>query len=48
MKFGPKHKLTAHQQREAVRRRDAGESPAGIGRSFNVSRQTISRLPSGA
>ncbi|XYD06888.1 recombinase family protein [Methylobacterium sp. NMS12] len=44
VKFGPKHKLTPHQQREAVQRRDAGESPASIGRSFNVSRQTITRL----
>ncbi|WP_083467664.1 recombinase family protein [Methylobacterium tarhaniae] len=45
VKFGPKPKLTLHQQREAISRRDIdGESPASIGRSFNVSRQTISRL----
>lgn len=45
VKFGPTHKLTLHQQREAIRRRDIdGESPASIGRSFNVNRQTISRL----
>lgn len=45
VKFGPKPKLTPHQQREAIRRRDIeNESPASIGRSFNVSRQTISRL----
>lgn len=45
VKFGRKHKLTAHQQREAIQRRDMdGESPGSIGRSFNVSRQTISRL----
>ncbi|SDA35178.1 Site-specific DNA recombinase [Methylobacterium sp. UNC378MF] len=47
VKFGPKHKLTLHQQREAIRRRDVnGEPVASIARSFNVSRQTISRLHS--
>lgn len=48
VRFGPKPKLTPHQQREAVRRRDIdGESPASIGRSFNVSRQTIAQLKLG-
>ncbi|MBP2498234.1 DNA invertase Pin-like site-specific DNA recombinase [Methylobacterium sp. PvP062] len=44
VRFGPNPKLTPHQQREAIRRRDIdGESPASIGRSFNFNRQTISR-----
>jgi len=47
VKFGPKHKLTPHQQREAVRRRDIkGEPVQSIARSYDVSRQTISRLHS--
>lgn len=47
MKFGPKHKLTPHQQCEAILRRDVdGESPASIGKSYNVSRQRITRLAS--
>lgn len=46
VKFGRKPKLTPHQQREAIKRRDAGEPPASIGRDYNVSRQTISRLQS--
>jgi DNA invertase Pin-like site-specific DNA recombinase len=37
--------LTTHQQREAIRRRDVdGETLRSIGRSYNVSPQTISRL----
>lgn len=45
VKFGAKPKLTLHQQREAVRRRDVdGETLRSIARSFNVSAQTISRL----
>jgi DNA invertase Pin-like site-specific DNA recombinase len=45
VKFGRKPKLTQHQQREAVRRRDKdGETLRSIGRSYNVSAQTISRL----
>jgi DNA invertase Pin-like site-specific DNA recombinase len=43
-KFGRKPKLTAHQVREALARREAGESLAEIGRTFNVSHSTISRL----
>ena len=44
-KMGPPPTLTAHQKREAVRRREQGkESLADIGRSFNVSGATISRL----
>ena len=37
-------KLTAHQQKEAIKRRDRGETLAEIGRSYNVSAATISRL----
>ena len=45
IKFGRKPKLTPHQQREAIKRRDVdGETLRSIGRSYNVSPQTISRL----
>jgi DNA invertase Pin-like site-specific DNA recombinase len=45
VKMGRKPKLTPHQKREAIRRRDRGEdSLAEIGRSYNVSGWTISRL----
>jgi DNA invertase Pin-like site-specific DNA recombinase len=44
IKFGRKPKLTAHQVAEAKARREAGEALADIGRSFNVSHSTISRL----
>jgi DNA invertase Pin-like site-specific DNA recombinase len=44
VKFGRKLKLTAHQRREAIARREAGEALAEIGRSYNVSHSTISRL----
>jgi DNA invertase Pin-like site-specific DNA recombinase len=45
VKFGRKPKLTPHQQREAIRRRDVdGETLRSIGSSYNVSPQTISRL----
>ena len=45
VKLGRKPKLTPHQQREAVRRRDSGtETLAEIGRSYNVSGWTIARL----
>ena len=44
VRSGPKLKLTHHQQREALMRRAAGESCAEIGRSYNVSHSTISRL----
>ncbi len=44
-KMGRPPKLTPHQQREAFKRRDhGGESLADIGRSYNVSGATISRL----
>jgi DNA invertase Pin-like site-specific DNA recombinase len=45
VKLGRKPKLTTHQQREAIKRRDRGdETLAEIGRSYNVSGWTISRL----
>jgi CENP-B N-terminal DNA-binding domain len=45
VKFGRKPKLTPHQKREAIKRRDHGyETLAEIGRSYNVSGWTISRL----
>jgi DNA invertase Pin-like site-specific DNA recombinase len=44
-RMGRPPKLTAHQRREAIKRRDKGEeSLAEIGRSYNVSAATISRL----
>ena len=44
VRFGRKPKLTAHQVAEARKRREAGEALSDIGRSFNVSHSTISRL----
>jgi DNA invertase Pin-like site-specific DNA recombinase len=44
VRFGRKPKLTAHQIAEARKRREAGEALSDIGRSFNVSHSTISRL----
>ena len=45
VKMGRKPKLTERQKREAIRRRDHGdETLAEIGRSYNVSGWTISRL----
>ena len=44
VRLGRKPKLTAHQQQEAIKRRDAGETLADIARSYNVSHSTISRL----
>jgi DNA invertase Pin-like site-specific DNA recombinase len=43
-KMGRPPKLTPHQQREAIKRRKRGETLAEIGRSYNVSEATISRL----
>ena len=43
--LGRPHKLTPHQRREAIRRRESGtESLVEIGRTYNVSAATISRL----
>jgi DNA invertase Pin-like site-specific DNA recombinase len=44
VRFGRKPKLTMDQVAEARKRRDAGEALSEIGRSFNVSHSTISRL----
>jgi DNA invertase Pin-like site-specific DNA recombinase len=44
VKLGRKPKLTAHQKREAIKRRDAGEPVREVARTFNVSPSTISRL----
>jgi DNA invertase Pin-like site-specific DNA recombinase len=42
--FGRPPKLTPHQRREAIARRDAGETLTDIARSYNVSHSMISRL----
>ena len=44
VKMGRKPKLTPHQQREAIKRRDRGEPMRDIASSYNVSHSTISRL----
>lgn len=44
VKFGRKPKLTPHQRREAIKRRDAGEPVREVARSYNVHGSTISRL----
>jgi hypothetical protein len=44
VKMGRKPKLTSHQIREAVGRRDKGETVRDIARTYNVSHSTISRL----
>ena len=45
VKMGRKPKLTDHQKREAIKRRDNGEPVREIARTYNVSHSTISRLP---
>jgi len=43
--FGRPPKLTPHQHRESISRRDEGfETLTDIARSYNVSHSTISRL----
>jgi DNA invertase Pin-like site-specific DNA recombinase len=45
VKLGRPHKLAPHQRREATKRRDRGdETLPKIGRSYNISLATISRL----
>jgi len=44
VKMGRKPKMTPHQIKEALRRRDTGEPMREIARSYNVSHSTISRL----
>jgi DNA invertase Pin-like site-specific DNA recombinase len=49
VKLGRKPKLTEHQKREAIRRRDQeGEPVREIVRSYNVTHSTISRLRASA
>src|SRR3954449_9350371 len=43
-RFGRNPKLDAHQQKEALRRLQAGESARALGRSYKVHHATISRL----
>src|SRR5271169_6218997 len=43
-RMGRPPKLTPHQQKEAIKRCEHGETLADIGRSYNVSPATISRL----
>jgi DNA invertase Pin-like site-specific DNA recombinase len=42
--MGRPSKLTRHQRREAIARRDAGEALTDIARTFGVSHTTIGRL----
>ena len=44
VKLGRPPKLTPHQKREALARRESGEPVTEIARSYNVSHSTISRL----
>jgi DNA invertase Pin-like site-specific DNA recombinase len=44
VRMGRKPKLTTHQRREAITRREAGESVVEIARSYAVSHSTIVRL----
>jgi DNA invertase Pin-like site-specific DNA recombinase len=44
VKMGRPPKMTPHQVKEALGRRDAGEPMRDIARSYNVSHSTISRL----
>jgi DNA invertase Pin-like site-specific DNA recombinase len=45
VKLGRKFKLTSHQRKEALARKESGkESQTEIARSYNVSHSTISRL----
>lgn len=44
VKLGRKPKLTPHQMKEAIKRRDDGEPVREIARSYNVHHSAISRL----
>jgi DNA invertase Pin-like site-specific DNA recombinase len=44
VKMGRKPKLTPHQRKEALRRRENGEAVREIARTYNVHNSTISRL----
>lgn len=47
VRMGRKPKLTLHQRKEALTRREAGEPLVDIARSYAVSHSTISRLRQG-
>jgi len=42
--MGRKPKMMPHQMKEALRRREAREPMRDIGKDFNVSHSTVSRL----
>jgi DNA invertase Pin-like site-specific DNA recombinase len=42
---GRKPVLTPHQQKEARKRLEAGETQRSVARSYNISQSTVSRLP---
>jgi DNA invertase Pin-like site-specific DNA recombinase len=44
VKFGRKPILTAHQQKEARKRLEAGETQRSVARSYSLNQSTISRL----
>jgi len=44
VRLGHRPKLTPHERREAIRRRDAGEPVREIARCYNVHGSMISRL----
>ena len=44
VKMGRPPKMTPHQMKQALKRRDAGEPMRDIARTYNVSHSTISRL----
>jgi DNA invertase Pin-like site-specific DNA recombinase len=44
VRMGRKHKLTPHQQEEVRKRKAEGQSVRELGRSYNVSPNTISRV----
>jgi DNA invertase Pin-like site-specific DNA recombinase len=44
VRMGRKHKLTPHQQDEVRKRKGEGQSVRELGRSYNVSPNTISRI----
>jgi DNA invertase Pin-like site-specific DNA recombinase len=44
VKFGRKRKLTDHQRKEAISRRESGEAITSIARSYNVHYSMVSRL----
>jgi DNA invertase Pin-like site-specific DNA recombinase len=42
--MGRKPKLTPHQQKQAIKRREGGEPLRDIARTYNIHNSTISRL----